>query len=283
MITTTVLFSFFPRANVWAITCTHIIKSFNVSPNPANLTGKLSLAVVVNRSDTVCAIGGTTDYTAFFYYTPASPAGSATTLVGTQQASTYFNGDTKIALDIVPKEKRIAAGSYIFSANVRVVQDSLTLESAGVQVEISGVPEPKFSCKNNDQCVEDRAGRYLTRADCQKECGKPGGGGGEDGDGKDSGGGRETATKSIEFKNPIANDDLISLVKSIGAWIYKLAIPVAVVAIIYGGGLLLLSQGNTKMIDRGRKTLLYAVIGLVIIFIGRGFFTLIKSILELAR
>ena len=86
-----------------------------------------------------------------------------------------------------------------------------------------------------------------------------------------------------EICNPIASDDLISLVKAVGAWVYKLAFPVAVVMIIYAGALLMLSQGNTKLIERGRKMLLYAVIGLAVILIGRGFFTLIRSILDLGN
>ncbi len=88
---------------------------------------------------------------------------------------------------------------------------------------------------------------------------------------------------TVVFTPPTANTDFVSFVKSIAAWLYKLAIPIAVIAVIYSGVLMLISQGNAKLIDRGKKMLLYAVIGLIILLIGRGFFTLIKSILDLGK
>lgn len=75
----------------------------------------------------------------------------------------------------------------------------------------------------------------------------------------------------------------MDFVKTILIWIRNLAIPVAFLAIIYGGSLMLLSQGNKKMIDTGKKVLTYAIIGLAVILIGGGFRTLIQSILNLAK
>jgi len=266
------------RAAVYS--CNHTIKSFNVSPSPALSTAELNLKVVVNRGGTVCIVPGKTSYKADFYYAPAPPASGRAKTIGIQRVTSYLNGDTEISLIIVPEEESIGKGSYIFWAEVYVVQNSLDLKSDEVRVEINDPTKPKFSCNNDNRCVSDDAGRYATQSDCQRECGRRGGGGGG---GDSGGGGGGQSDETIIFDNPIANDDLIGLVKSIAAWIYKLAIPVAVVAIIYGGGLLMLSQGNPKMIERGRKVLLYAVIGLVIIFIGQGFFTLIKSILDLGN
>lgn len=83
--------------------------------------------------------------------------------------------------------------------------------------------------------------------------------------------------------NPIENNDFISFVNAIGLWFYRIAIPVAVVVIIYAGAMMMLSQGKPDIIKRGRLMLTYAMIGLGVLLIGRGFFTLIKSILNLAR
>ena len=85
------------------------------------------------------------------------------------------------------------------------------------------------------------------------------------------------------FYPPGGNEDLTSLVKSIAGWLRRLAFPVAVIVIIYAGALLLFNQGNEAMIKRGKATLKYALIGLAIILIGSGFYTLIKSILELGK
>lgn len=86
-----------------------------------------------------------------------------------------------------------------------------------------------------------------------------------------------------QFCNPIENDDLIGFVNAIGAWFYRLGIPIAIVVIIYAGAMMMLSQGKPDVIKRGRQMLTYAVIGLGVLLIGRGFFKLIKSIIELGR
>lgn len=94
----------------------------------------------------------------------------------------------------------------------------------------------------------------------------------------------QSAPGPIRFYYPPGgNEDLTSLVKSIAGWLRRLAFPVAVVMIIYAGALLLFNQGNETMIKRGKATLKYALIGLAIILIGSGFYTLIKSILELGK
>lgn len=89
--------------------------------------------------------------------------------------------------------------------------------------------------------------------------------------------------QTIEFTPPTTNRDFIGFVNTIGLWFYRLAIPVAVIVIIYAGAILMLSQGNSKAIERGRKMLTYAVIGLAVLLIGRGFFTLIKDIINLGN
>jgi hypothetical protein len=94
---------------------------------------------------------------------------------------------------------------------------------------------------------------------------------------------RATGGGFIEFPSPSTNKNLMDFVKTILIWIRNLAIPVAFLAIIYGGSLMLLSQGNKKMIDTGKKVLTYAIIGLAVILIGGGFRTLIQSILNLAK
>ncbi len=275
-----IFFGLLVGGKVWAIECAYTIKDFNVLPNSANVTDELTLKVTMNRSGFICTIGKTV-YMATFYYLASD---NRLSIIDEQETYTLTNGDTEIVLTVIPTEAGInRSGTYKFFVEVESPSSAeyfFSLKSAPVVVNIVDAPRQKFSCNQNNQCVSDQAGRYPTQADCQKECGKSKG---KDG-GRTTDGEKETVTREkIIFENPIANDDLISLVKSIAAWIYKLAIPVAVVAIIYGGGLLMLSQGNTKMIDRGRKTLLYAVIGLVIIFIGKGFFILIRSILELGR
>ncbi|MEK7659313.1 MAG: hypothetical protein AAB338_01495 [Patescibacteria group bacterium] len=86
---------------------------------------------------------------------------------------------------------------------------------------------------------------------------------------------------SFKIPNPIQAESLIDLAKAIGRFLFQIAIPIAVIVIIYAGLLFLTSRGDKEKITTARKALWYAVIGLAIILIGQGFFTLIKSILDL--
>ncbi len=110
-----------------------------------------------------------------------------------------------------------------------------------------------------------------------------GGGGGGGGTGGGGGGGGTGKTTSVSFviENPIQAKSLVDLAKAIGRFLLQIAIPIAVIIIIYSGLLFLTSGGNKDKVVKARTALLYAVIGLAIILIGQGFFTLIKSILDL--
>lgn len=80
---------------------------------------------------------------------------------------------------------------------------------------------------------------------------------------------------------PYGPRDFSELVNSIIKWIFNLAIPVAVIMILWAGLRMLTAAGNPTTFKKGQDILKYAVIGLVIIFIGKGFISLIKSILEM--
>ena len=90
-----------------------------------------------------------------------------------------------------------------------------------------------------------------------------------------------TGSQSFEIPNPIGVDNFQDLVNIIGRWIFNLAIPIAVIIIIYAGVLMLTSGGEPKRFQQGTQALKYAVIGLAVVLIGKGFVSLIKSILSL--
>ena len=85
----------------------------------------------------------------------------------------------------------------------------------------------------------------------------------------------------LTFDNPIYTSDFTDLVNQIGQWIFYLAIPIGIGVIIYAGVLMLTAQGNAQKFKAGTQALWYAVIGLAVVLIGRGFFALIGSILDL--
>ena len=97
------------------------------------------------------------------------------------------------------------------------------------------------------------------------------------------GGGGGSTEKSVllEFKNPLAAENFNELIDALLSWIFWLSIPIAVIMIIYSGIQILLSGGDPTKVTKGKKILLWVVVGLAAIFIGRGFIALIESILNL--
>ncbi len=118
----------------------------------------------------------------------------------------------------------------------------------------------------------------------------PGGGGGSGGGGGGCGTPGQPACKpgesqtyTFNIENPLKGgaNDFAGLVNIIAQWIFNLAIPIAVAMIVYAGILFLTAAGEPAKVTKAKEVLKYAVIGLAIILIGKGFVTLIKSILEL--
>ncbi len=85
------------------------------------------------------------------------------------------------------------------------------------------------------------------------------------------------------FADPYGPTSLNVLLESIITWVFYLAIPIAIIMLVWAGLMMLTAAGNASKFDKGKKILTYAVIGLTIVFIGRGFISLIQSILYWAQ
>ncbi len=85
----------------------------------------------------------------------------------------------------------------------------------------------------------------------------------------------------FNLPNPIGVENFQDLINILGVWIFNLAIPIAVIVIIYAGVLMLTAGGNPAKFKKGAEALKYAVLGLAVVLIGKGFVTLIQSILSL--
>lgn len=82
--------------------------------------------------------------------------------------------------------------------------------------------------------------------------------------------------------NPVGIDNLEDLAQRIGEAILKLAIPIAVIIIIWIGIQFLLANGNPEKINKAKSALWWTLIGLAVILIGGGFIALIRDILSLS-
>jgi len=72
-------------------------------------------------------------------------------------------------------------------------------------------------------------------------------------------------------------EQLIQVGVNYGKLVLGLSGALALVFFVYGGFLLLTSAGNKTMLDKGRKAIIHATIGLIIIF---GAFTAVKLMLQ---
>jgi len=86
----------------------------------------------------------------------------------------------------------------------------------------------------------------------------------------------------FELTNPIGQTSIIGVIDAIAGWIFTIAIPIVVIVIIYAGIKLILARGNDQEVSKAKDMLKWALIGLAIVLIGRGFVELVTSILNLS-
>jgi hypothetical protein len=93
----------------------------------------------------------------------------------------------------------------------------------------------------------------------------------------------KTQTFTYNITNPLNGgpNDIFDIINIVTQWILNIAIPLAVLLILYAGFLMLTAGPVPGNFEKGKKILTQTVIGLAIIFIGRGFITLILSIVQL--
>lgn len=96
---------------------------------------------------------------------------------------------------------------------------------------------------------------------------------------------QSTCSKSYTYSitNPLAGgpNDLFDIIDIVTKWIMYISIPLAVLFIMYAGFLMLTAGPVPANFQKGRDILKYVILGLAIIFIGKGFVSLIISIIEL--
>lgn len=86
---------------------------------------------------------------------------------------------------------------------------------------------------------------------------------------------------SLCLRNPLASGNVIDLINAALRFITAIAIPIAVIMIIWAGIKYLTAGSNPKAIGEANNIIWSVVIGLAIIFIGRGFVDLVESVLNI--
>jgi hypothetical protein len=97
-----------------------------------------------------------------------------------------------------------------------------------------------------------------------------------------TGGNPNGISQSADYSLPniLGVADVSGVINLIAQWIFNISIPIVVGLIIYAGLKFILARGESGKVSEAKKILQMALLGLAIILIGRGFVSLITSILS---
>ena len=85
---------------------------------------------------------------------------------------------------------------------------------------------------------------------------------------------------NISIPNPISNGDFWQILTKVYDYLIYLAIPVAILLIIYSGFRMMTAKGDPAKFKDGGKTLKWTVIGLFVILAARYLPSLVRAVLE---
>ncbi len=91
------------------------------------------------------------------------------------------------------------------------------------------------------------------------------------------GGGGKPGT--IKLDNPLGTDSIIKIISNILDWLIIYSIPILALMILIGGFQILTAKDSPEKVKSGRQTIMYAVIGFVIILISKGIALILLNII----
>lgn len=81
------------------------------------------------------------------------------------------------------------------------------------------------------------------------------------------------------FANPIDFDDFPAVTTAIAQFILDIALPAAIIMILYAGILYMISGGNEQKVKTAHQALLWGLIGLAVVLIGKGLVLVVCDVL----
>lgn len=83
-----------------------------------------------------------------------------------------------------------------------------------------------------------------------------------------------------QLDNPLGCGDFKACLDKIMPYFLAIAVPIASIMIIYGGFQMMTAAGDPQKFTAGKKTLLYAAIGLGVVLSAEGIVAMIQKILQ---
>ncbi len=81
------------------------------------------------------------------------------------------------------------------------------------------------------------------------------------------------------LSNPLQADNFAELIEDIIEWLVSIGMVIAVVMIVYSGFLFMVSGGSEEKVTKAKRTLIWSLIGLAVLLVGRGWISIIQELL----
>jgi len=86
-------------------------------------------------------------------------------------------------------------------------------------------------------------------------------------------------TTGAELTNPLGTTSIVQIINNVLNYLIFISVPILAIMILVGGFQILTARDNPEKIGNGRKTIMYAVIGFIIILISKGVALIILKIM----
>lgn len=87
-------------------------------------------------------------------------------------------------------------------------------------------------------------------------------------------------TTGVELINPLGTKSIIQIINNVLNYLIYISVPILAIMILVGGFQILTARDNPEKIKSGRTTIMYAVIGFVIVLISKGVALILLKIMR---
>lgn len=85
--------------------------------------------------------------------------------------------------------------------------------------------------------------------------------------------------QTVTIDNPLTSNSIMELVAQIADWLLKIGLVISTIIIIWAAIVFMTSGGSAERVTTARKTLWYAIIGIVILLLADGVAIFVKNFL----
>jgi len=86
--------------------------------------------------------------------------------------------------------------------------------------------------------------------------------------------------QTVTIDNPLTSDSITGLVDKIATWLLEIGLMVSTIIIIWAAVVFMTSGGNAERVTTARKTLWYAILGIVILLLAKGVTSIVNNFLS---